>query len=64
MKRPDFIVQGVYNETPSCYRTGCLQCNTLMLLYSVSTSTMKCPDFIVQDVYNETPSCYRTGCLQ
>jgi hypothetical protein len=59
VKRPDFIVQGVYSEAPWFYRTECLQWSALILSYRVST--VQRPDFIVQGVYSEAPWFYRTG---
>jgi hypothetical protein len=39
MRSPGLTVQGVYNVTPWFYRTGCLQCNALILSYRVSSQS-------------------------
>jgi hypothetical protein len=57
MKLHDIIVQSVHNETPWYYGIECLQWNSTILLYTMST--MKLHDIMEQDIYNETPWIWR-----
>jgi hypothetical protein len=62
MKRPDFILEDVYKETPWLYLGECLQ--GIALILSWRMSIRKHPDFILEDIYKETPWFYLGECLQ